>query len=147
MLRLLRASDAIARRSRTSPRQPLEFPFRLRRFGPGELEEVRRRDQTPTDRKSPPLRPEIDDWRCLWSRGREAPSQLDEFVRAVFQSPNYRSFVRRPDVLARLQVRCSLRPSHGNAGLAERREIIAVWDVIAEVVAHARVPQRLPESC
>src|SRR5439155_20472265 len=114
-------------------------------FGPGELEEVRRGDEAPTDWKAPPLRTEIDDRCALRSSRWETPPQLGELVRAVFQPPDHRTFVGRPDVLAWLQVRRGLRPAHGNAGLAKRREIIAVCDVVPEIVAHARKP-RSPDN-
>src|SRR5436190_6350508 len=38
---------------------------------------------------------------------------------------------------SRVEIRRSLRPSHRNACLAKRCEVVAVWDVVSEVVAHA----------
>src|SRR5436190_9023725 len=98
---------------------------------------MRGRDQTSTDWKPPSLGTKIDNRRSFRSSRWETPSQFGKLVRAVFEPPDHRSFVGRPDVFAWLQVRRGLRPAHGNAGLAKRREIIAVCDVVAEIVAHA----------
>jgi len=121
-----------------------ELPLLLRRFGPGELEEMRRRDQTAVDRKSAVLGTEIDDRRSFRARRGEAPPQrsppqLRKLIRAVFEPTNHRDFIGRLDVLARLQVRRGLRPSHGDACLAEGREIIAIRNMVAEIVAHSRM--------
>src|SRR5690242_8365043 len=97
----------------------VNFHFCFGDLVPGELEEMRRRDQTPANWKAPPFRTEIDDRRSFRSSRWEAPSQLGKLVRPVFETPDYRGLVGRPDVLARLQVRRSLRPSHGDACLAE----------------------------
>jgi hypothetical protein len=57
-----------------------EFPFLLRRFGPGKLEEMRRRDQTSADRKPTPLRAKIDDRRAFrpgrWESHRSSINSL-----------------------------------------------------------------------
>src|SRR5690242_6400837 len=100
---------------------------------------MRCRNPTSTDCKPPSLRPEVDD-RCSFGSSRwEAPSQLSKVIRSVFKPADYGSLVGRPDVLSWLKVRRGFRPSHRNAGLAEGHEIIAIWDVITEVVAHARI--------
>src|SRR5436190_17685417 len=62
--------------------------------------------------------------------GKPHRNSANSFVPSA--SRRNRSFVGGPDIFTWLQVRCSLWPSHGNAGLAERREIIAVWDVVSE---------------
>jgi hypothetical protein len=49
---------------------------------------------------------------------------------------NDRGAIGWPDVLARFQVRGRVRPPHRNASLTEGCEIIAVGDVIAEVITH-----------
>src|SRR4051794_11076402 len=128
MRRRLAASDAIARRILASLR---ELPLLLRRFGPGELEEMRRRNQTSTDWKPPSLGTKIDDGCSFGSSRWEAPSQLSKVIRSVFKPPDYGSLVGRPDVLSCLKVRRGFRPSHGNTSLAEGCEIIAIWDVVA----------------
>src|SRR5258708_38625043 len=53
---------------------------------------------------------------------------------------NDRGTIGRPDVLARFQVWGGVWPLHWNASLTEGREIVAVRDVIAEVVAHGPSP-------
>src|ERR1051326_2774673 len=104
---------------------------------------MRDRDQTPANWKSASLRTKIDDGRSLGPRRGKAPSQLRKLVRAIFEPPDHRSLVGRPDVLSWLKVRGGFRPAHRNAGLAEGREIVAIRNVVAEVVAHARVPDGL----
>src|SRR5213075_417577 len=94
-------------------------------------------DETPANWKPPTLGTEIDDRRSFGPSRWEAPSQLSKVIRSVFQPPDHRGFVGRPDVLSWLQIRRSLRPSHRNACLAKRRDIIAVWNVVSEVVTHA----------
>ena len=69
---------------------------------------------------------------------RKSPSDLGELVGPVFQAADYRSLVGRPNVIARYQARDRIRPFHGNAGLAERGEVLAVGDVVADIVAHCR---------
>jgi hypothetical protein len=54
---------------------PGEFPFRLRGFCSGELEEVRCRNETASFRKAPPLGAEIDDRRSLRPRRRKFGQQ------------------------------------------------------------------------
>ena len=51
--------------------------------------------------------------------------------------------VGRPDVVARLQVRRGLRPAHRDAGLAEGRQIVAIGNVVAEIVAHGQTRSRV----
>ena len=48
--------------------------------------------------------------------------------------------VRRPDVVSGLQVRGRVRPFDRYPGLGEGREVIAVRDVIAVIVAHSPLP-------
>src|SRR5580693_1566225 len=86
-----------------------EAPLRLRRFRARELIEERRWDQTSPYRKTASLGPEVDDrgtfWRGLWPLCRrsrllgwwEAPSDLGELVRAVFETADHRSAIGRPD--------------------------------------------------
>src|SRR5690349_16341731 len=92
-----------------------EFPLLLGRFGPGELEETRCRNQTSTDWKPPPFGTEIDDGRSGGPSRGEAPPQLRKFIRAIFEQqrllrgvrmtlsepPDHRSLISGPDVLAR----------------------------------------------
>src|ERR1700752_3728662 len=70
----------------------------------------------------------------------EAPSDLGEVVRAVFEPPDHRSLVGRPDIVARFEVRGCVRPFHGDAGLAERGEVVRIWDVVPKIVAHRCSP-------
>lgn len=58
-----------------------------------------------------------------------------------------RGTIGRPDVVARLKVRDRVGPCHGDAGLAESREVIAIGDVVAEIVAHGEVPRWRSVSC
>src|SRR6266550_4889709 len=98
-------------------------------------------DKTAANRKPATLGTKIYDRRSLRPSRWEAPPQLRKCIRPVFEPPNYRSLVGRPDVLSWLKVRRGFRPSHRNKSLAEGGEIIAIWNMVAEVVAHAQVPQ------
>jgi hypothetical protein len=115
-----------------------EFPFGFGRFGAGELEEMRCRHKAPAGWKTPTLRAEIDDGRSLRPRRGEPPTQFDKLVRSVFEPADDGSFVGRPDVFTRLEIWSGAREPHGYANFAERCEIVAVGDVVAEVVAHGR---------
>jgi len=97
---------------------------------------MRCRYEAATDRESPTLGTEIDDGRTLGAGGRKTPSQFRELVRPVLKSADNRGTLGRPDVVAWFQVRGRAWPLHRNARLTERREIAAVGDLIAEVVAH-----------
>src|SRR5205085_12030137 len=97
---------------------------------------MRCRHQTAANRKTSPLGAEIHDRRTLGPGWRETPSEFGELVRSGFEPPDHRGFIGRPDVLAWFQVGYGGRPLHRNPGLAEGREVIAVGDVISEVVAH-----------
>jgi hypothetical protein len=55
-------------------------------------------------------------------------------------APLDRALIGRPDVLAWLQVGGSFGPSDRISGLAEGREIIAIRNMVAETVAHSRMP-------
>ena len=113
-----------------------ELPFRLRRLLASELKEVRRGHEATSDRKAPSLRTEINDWRSLRLCRREAPTQDRELERAILQASDNRSRFGWPNVVSRLQVRSGGRPSDGNASFAKRREIVAVGNEVAEVIAH-----------
>src|SRR5438067_595362 len=96
-----------------------------------------RRNQAPANREPATLGTKIDDG-CSFGTSRwEAPPQLSKLVHSVLQPSDDGDLVGRPDVFPRLKIRCRLGPSDGNAGLAERCEVVAVGDVVAEVVAHA----------
>jgi hypothetical protein len=92
--------------------------------------------ETAAHRKPATLRAEIDDRCSLRSRRRKTPPQLRKFIGAVFEAPNNGGTVRGPDVVAGFEIGGRDRPSHRDAGLAEGREIITVWDVVSVVVAH-----------
>src|SRR5690242_8957619 len=96
--------------------------------------------QTATDREPSTLGTEIDDRRTLGPGGQKAPPQFRELIRPILEAAYDGSTISRPDVIARFQVRGRSWPLHGNTGLTEGREIFAVGDVIAEVVAHRTRP-------
>src|SRR5207245_10377677 len=62
-------------------------------------------------------------------------------VGPAFKAADDRGAIGRPDILARLQVWGRMWPLHWNASLSKGREIIAVRDVIAEIVAHGTTPR------
>src|SRR5438045_8674921 len=107
---------------------------------------MRRRDEAPANWEPPPLGTEIDDGRSFGPSRREAPSQFRKLIRSVCEPPNHRSLISGPDVLARLQMRSSLGPSDRNTGLAEGGEVIAIRNVVAEVVAHDSRAPRYPAN-
>jgi hypothetical protein len=118
-----------------------EFPFRLRRLCAGEVVEKRGGHQTATDRKAATLRAEIDDRRSFWSSRWEAPPEFSELVRPVFESPDHGGLIGRPDIFAWFEVWGCVRPCHGDAGLTKRREVVAIGDVVAVIVAHTGFPR------
>ena len=61
-------------------------------------------------------------------------------VRRIAVPKEDRGTIGRPDVVARFQVRGCVRPLHRNANLTEGGKIIAVRNVIAELVAHGTTP-------
>jgi hypothetical protein len=121
-----------------------EFPFGLRRPFSRELVKVRRRHQTSADWKAPFLGTEIDNRRPFGLGRRKAPAQLDKFVAMVCLA-NDRRCIGGPDIIARLKVRRGARPAYWNARLAERAQVVVIWDVVAEIVAHAKIPERIAE--
>src|SRR6516225_4531836 len=86
---------------------------------------------------NPSLGAKIDHRWGFGSRRREAPSEFGEFVCAVFEPPDHGGCIGWPNIVARLEVRDRDRPLDRNTGLAERRQIVGVIDVISVVVAHA----------
>src|SRR5260221_13283415 len=92
--------------------------------------------EAPSGRKAPALGAEVDDRGSVGPGWRETPTLSRNLVRAVFEPPNDRSFVGRPDVFARLEIWGGAREPDGYPTLAECREVVAVGDVIAEIVAH-----------
>ena len=79
--------------------------------------------------------------RSLGPRRREAPAQMYQLHPVLTASKNRRRLCR-PNVVPRLEIGCSRREDNRCADLAERLQIGAVRDVVAEVVAHglSKVP-------
>src|SRR5439155_7888862 len=67
------------------------------------------------------------------------PPQFREFFCPVFKTADDGGTIGWPDVVARFQIWGRIWPLYGNSSLIEGGEIIAVWDVIAEVVAHVEM--------
>src|SRR5205814_4160566 len=81
----------------------------------------------------------IDDRRTLGPGRWRAPPQFRELVFPVFKTADDGGTIGRPDVVARFHIWGRVWPLYGNSSLIEGGEIIAVWDVIAEVVAHVEM--------
>ncbi len=114
-----------------------ELPFRLRRLGARELEEVRGRHQATSLREASPFAAEVDDRRSLGPRRRKSPAQLGE-LDPPLHLPDHRCRFGGPDILARRQVGCGIGKPDGDACLTECLQIGAVGDVIAIIIAHGR---------
>jgi hypothetical protein len=86
-------------------------------------------------REVPALGAEIDDRRALGPGRRQTPAELNQ-LHAIVPAPKNGRGLCRPDIIAGFKIGGGRWKDDRSADLAERREIVAVGDVVSEVVAH-----------